>query len=430
MSDLGSLAILHGTVIDPSQNLEAQRDLLIENGRIVELAEAGKLRAKAGETIDAKGLIVAPGFIDPHVHLREPGQAHKETIASGTAAAAAGGFTSVCAMPNTTPVNDLPAITRWMQDPERGALVNVFPVAAATRGSQGEKLTNYAELKRAGAVAVSDDGKPILNDDIMRKALETAKKIGIPVMQHAEDTRISKHNPMHDGEIAFRLGLRGQPAESEWGLVERDITLARQTEAHVHVQHVSTAITLDVIREARQSGVEVSCEVTPHHLMFTDAELLGYDTNYKMNPPLRTEADRQALLRGLLDGTVDCLATDHAPHARFEKYVEFDRAASGITGLEIAFGVACSVLHQQNQMPLAQLVRLLSVNPARIVKLEGRGTLAVGAHGDVTIFDPKKRWKYDVTKTRSKSQNAPWDGLTMTGLVIYTIVGGRVVHGR
>ena len=265
-------------------------------------------------------------------------------------------------MPNTTPVNDLPAITRWMQDPERGALVNVFPIAAATRGSQGEKLTNYAELKRAGAVAVSDDGKPILNDELMRKALETARKLGIPVIQHAEDTRISKNNPMHEGEIAFRLGLRGQPAESEWRLVERDVTLARQTEAHVHVAHVSTAITLEVVREARQSGVEVTCEVTPHHFMFTDAELLGYDTNFKMNPPLRGEADRQALLRGLLDGTVDCIATDHAPHARFEKYVEFDRAAFGITGLEIAFGVACTVLHQQNKMPLAQLVRLFSVN--------------------------------------------------------------------
>ena len=430
MSDLGSLAILRGAVIDPSQNLEAERDVLIENGRIVELAEAGKLRGKASESIDAKGLIVAPGFIDPHVHLREPGQAHKETIASGTAAAAAGGVTSVCAMPNTTPVNDLPAITRWMQDPERGALVNVFPIAAATRGSQGEKLTNYAELKRAGAVAVSDDGRPILNDDLMRKALETAKKLGIPVIQHAEDTRISKNNPMHEGEIAFRLGLRGQPAESEWRLVERDVTLARQTEAHVHVAHVSTAITLEVVREARQSGVNVTCEVTPHHFSFTDAELLGYDTNFKMNPPLRSEADRQAMLRGLLDGTIDCIATDHAPHARFEKYVEFDRAAFGITGLEIAFGVACTVLHQQNKMPLSQLVRLFSVNPAKIVKLEGRGTLAPGVHGDVTIFDPKKRWKYDLSKTRSKSQNAPWDGTSMTGRVIYTVVGGRVVYGR
>ncbi len=264
----------------------------------------------------------------------------------------------------------------------------------------------------------------------MRKALEMAQKLGIPVIQHAEDTRISKNNPMHEGEIAFRLGLRGQPAESEWRLVERDVTLARQTEAHVHVAHVSTAITLEVVREARQSGVHVTCEVTPHHFSFTDEELLGYDTNFKMNPPLREEADRQALLRGLLDGTIDCIATDHAPHARFEKYVEFDRAAFGITGLEIAFGVACTVLHQQNKMPLSRLVSLFSVNAARIVKLEGRGTLAPGAHGDVTIFDPKKRWKYDLSKTRSKSQNAPWDGTAMTGRVIYTIVGGRVVYGK
>jgi len=285
-------------------------------------------------------------------------------------------------------------------------------------------------LKRAGAVAVSDDGRPILDDDIMRKALETAKKLGIPVVQHAEDTRLSKNNPMHEGEIAFRLGLRGQPSESEWRLVERDVTLARQTEAHVHVAHVSTAIALDVVREARESGVNVTCEVTPHHFMLTDVELLGYDTNYKMNPPLRTEADRQALLGGLLDGTVDCLATDHAPHARFEKYVEFDRAAFGITGLEVAFGLACTALHHERKMPLARLVALMSANPARLMNLEGRGTLAPGAHGDVTIFDPKKRWKYDVTKTRSKSQNAPWNGIAMTGRVIYTIVGGRVVYGR
>jgi dihydroorotase len=422
------VAILGGTVIDPSQNLEAARDLLIEEGRIAQLAEPGALAGSAAQTIVAKGLIVAPGFVDIHVHLREPGQAHKETIASGTAAAAAGGFTSVCAMPNTTPVNDLPAITRWMQDPERGAVVNVFPVAAATRGSQGEKLTNYAELKRAGAVAVSDDGRPVLDDHVMRKALEMAKRLDIPVIQHAEDTRISKNNPMHEGEMAFRLGLRGQPVEAEWRLVERDLTLARQTEGHVHVAHVTTAHALELIRRARRDGVPVTCEATPHHFTFTDDELAGYDTNFKMNPPLRGEQDRLALLEGLLDGTVDCIVTDHAPHARFEKYVEFDRAAFGVTGLEVAFGVACAALHHERHMPLATLVRLFSTNPAKIVRLEGRGTLALGAHADVTIFDPKKRWTYDLAKTRSKSRNAPWDGTAMRGQVTHTIVSGRLVY--
>ncbi|MGA2992429.1 MAG: dihydroorotase [Candidatus Korobacteraceae bacterium] len=428
MTKAGSLAVVGGTVIDPSQNLETARDLLIEDGRVSQLAEPGTLRG-AGQTIVAKGLIVAPGFVDIHVHLREPGQAHKETIASGTAAAAAGGFTSVCAMPNTTPVNDLPAITRWMRDAERGALVHVYPVAAATRGSQGEKLTNYAELKRAGAVAVSDDGHPVLDDDIMRKALELAKRLDLPLIQHAEDTRISHNNPVHEGEMAFRLGLRGQPVESEWRLVRRDLTLARQTEAHLHVAHVTTAISLDLIRQARRDGVQVTCEVTPHHFTFTDAELAGYDTNFKMNPPLRGEQDRAALLEGLLNGTVDCIATDHAPHARFEKYVEFDRAAFGVTGLEIAFGVACTALHHERGMPLAHLIKLFSANPAKIVRLEGRGTLAPGAYGDVTIFDPKKRWKYDLAKSRSKSRNAPWDGVSMQGCVTHTIVGGRVVYG-
>jgi len=424
----GSVAILGGTVIDPSQKLEAPRDLLIEDGRIAELAEPGALRGATAQTISAKGLIVAPGFIDIHVHLREPGQAHKETIASGTAAAAAGGFTSVCAMPNTTPVNDLPAITRWMQDAERGAVVNVFPIAAATRGSQGEKLTNYAELKRAGAVAVSDDGRPVLDDHIMRKALEMAKRFDMPLIQHAEDTRISKNNPVHEGEMAFRLGLRGQPLEGEWRLVQRDLTLARQTEGHVHVAHVTTAPSIELIRRARQEGVPVTCEVTPHHFTFTDAELAGYDTNFKMNPPLRGEPDRAALLEGLLDGTVDCIATDHAPHARFEKYVEFDRAAFGITGLEIAFGVACTALHHDGKMPLMRLVQLFSTNPAKIVRLEGRGTLAVGARADITIFDPKKRWTYDLAKSRSKSHNAPWDKTAMRGRVMQTIVGGQLVY--
>jgi dihydroorotase len=421
-----SLAIRNGTVIDPSQQLEGKYDLLLKHGRVAEVAAPGKLRGKSDETLDARGLIVAPGFIDIHVHLREPGQAHKESIATGTMAAAAGGFTSVCAMPNTAPVNDSAEITRWMLDPGRGAHVNVFPIAAATIGSQGVQLTDFASLQRAGAVAVTDDGKPILEDQVMRMVLLGAGKLKIPVIQHAEDTRMTAGAAMNDGLTAFRLGLRGWPVQAEALIVERDIALAAEIGAHYHVAHLSTAAALKAVRKAKRSRLRVTCEVAPHHFALIDEDVGEYDTNFKMNPPLRSRADREALLAGLADGAVDCVATDHAPHAAHEKNQEFDRAPFGITGLETALGLCISILHTGHKVPLRRVVELLSTNPARVMGLAGRGTLAAASHADVTIFDPAKKWTYHAAQSYSKSKNSPFDGRQLQGKAVATIVGGDV----
>lgn len=419
-----SLTIRNGLLLDPSQKIEGKYDVLLKDGRVAEVAQAGRLRGKGDETIDARGLVVCPGLIDIHVHLREPGQAHKETIASGTMAAAAGGFTSVCCMPNTSPVNDNPEITRWMQDPARGAHVNVFPIAAATLDSKGAQLTDFASLKRAGAVAVTDDGKPILQDHIMRQALLGAGKLGIPVIQHAEDTRMTEGAAINAGVTAFRLGLRGWPGEAESTLVERDIQLASETKAHYHVAHLSTAAALKAVRKGKRDRLRVTCEVTPHHFALIDENVGDYDTNFKMNPPLRSAADQEALLAGLADGSIDCIATDHAPHAHNEKNQEFDHAPFGITGLETALGLCVSILHQKQKLPLRRIVELLSSNPARVMGLQGRGTLAVGSHADVTIFDPAKKWAYHAAKSHSKSKNSPFDGWQLQGRIVMTAVGG------
>jgi dihydroorotase len=421
-----SLSIRNGFLLDPSQKLEGKYDLLLKDGRVEEIAPPGKLRAKGDENIDARGLIVAPGFIDLHVHLREPGQSHKETIASGTAAAAAGGFTSVCAMPNTAPVNDSPEITRWLLDPARGAQINVFPIAAATVGSKGVQLTDFAALQRAGAVAVTDDGKPILDDQLMRTALLGAGKLKIPVIQHAEDTRMTAGAAMHAGFTAFRLGLRGWPPEAESSLVERDIHLASETRGHYHVAHLSTAAALKAVRKAKRDRLNVTCEVTPHHFALIDEDVGDYNTNFKMNPPLRTRTDREALVAGLADGAIDCVATDHAPHALNEKNQEFDRAPFGITGLETALGLCVSVLHARHRIPLKRIIELLSTNPAHVMGLEGRGTLAKGSYADVTIFDPAKKWTYHATQSLSKSRNSPFDGWQLQGRVVATVVDGVV----
>lgn len=422
----GSLLIRGGRVVDPAQKLDAEFDLLLKDGRVSEIAPRGKLKG-GDETFDARGLIVAPGFIDLHVHLREPGQAHKETIATGTAAAAAGGFTSVCAMPNTSPVNDSAEITAWMRDPQRGALVNVFPVAAATVKSAGERLTNFAELHRAGAVAFSDDGKPLLADDLMREALRMAAQVRAPFIQHAEDTRMTAQASMNAGLHAFRLGLRGMPAEAEARIVERDINLAKPAGAHIHVAHLSTAAALKAVRRGKKEKIRVTCEVTPHHFTLTDGDIGDYDTNRKMNPPLRSAADREALIVGLADGSIDAIATDHAPHAYWEKSVEFDRAAFGITGLETALGLALAVLHARHNLPLKRIVELFSTNPAQIARLSGRGTLVKGAIADVTIFDPRRKWTFDASRSRSKSRNTPFDGFPLQGKVVATIVSGKIV---
>ena len=419
-----SLLIRGGRVVDPASGIDAVADVLLRDGKV---AAVGKVSEKADETFEAKGMIVAPGFIDIHVHLREPGQSYKESIATGTQAAAAGGFTSVCAMPNTVPVNDSPETTRWMQSSERGAVVNVFPIAAATIGSQGEKLTDFKALHAAGAIAVSDDGKPILDDRIMEDALRAAARVGIPVIQHAEDTRLTSGASMNAGPVSFRLGLRGMPVEAEAGVVGRDIELARSTKAHIHVAHISTADALERVKRARAAGVNVTCEVTPHHFVLIDENIGEYDTRFKMNPPLRSAGDRDAMIAGLLDGSLDCIATDHAPHARHEKEVEFDKAAFGIIGLETALAIALTELHHKRKVALKRIVELLSTNPAKIANLQHRGTLAVGSYADVTVFDPAKKWKFDVEKSKSKARNTPFDGRQFTGRVTATIVGGEIV---
>jgi dihydroorotase len=404
-------------------------DVLLEDGRVAEVAPPNKIRGKAEEQFDARGLIVAPGFIDIHVHLREPGQSYKETIATGTAAAAAGGFTSVCCMPNTQPVVDSPEWVSWIQSPERGAVVNVFPIAAATQGSKGAVLTDFRALQRAGAVAITDDGKPILNDEIMRETLRVAAELNLPVIQHAEDTRVTEGCSMNESPTSFRLGLRGMSASAETSIVERDIHLAQQfSGAHLHVAHLSTADALKAVRRAKSNKLRVTCEVTPHHFVLTDTAVGNYNTNCKMNPPLRSAADIDAIIAGLADGTIDAIATDHAPHALHEKVVEFERAAFGITGLETALGLAITHLHREHKISLARIVELLTAGPARVVDLKGRGTLAPGSHADVTIFDPKKRWTYEAEKSRSKSHNTPFSGEKLAGKVIVTIVGGAIVH--
>jgi len=423
-----SLLIQRGHLIDPAGGVDQEMDVLLRDGRVAEIAAPGKLRGQADKTLNARGLIVAPGLIDLHVHLREPGQSHKESIVTGTAAAAAGGFTSVCPMPNTIPVNDSVEITEWMLSPQRGALVNVFPIAAATVGSAGEKLTDFAELKRAGAIAVSDDGKPILDDRLMREALKTAARLKIPVVQHAEDTRATAGCSMNYGPTSFRLGVHGMPNSAESSVVERDIALARATKGHVHVAHLSTREALEAVRAAKRAKLRVSAEVTPHHFTLIDENVGEFNTHYKMNPPLRSTADRDALIEGILDGTIDVIATDHAPHAFHEKQVEFERAAFGITGLETALPLALTVLHHHFKLTLWRIIELLSSNPARIFNLSGRGTLVKGAHADVTLFDPKKKWTFDASQSLSKSRNTPFDGWNFTGRAVATIVGGKVMY--
>jgi dihydroorotase len=424
-----SLLIKGGHLIDPAAKINALMDLLLRDGRVAELAEPNKIRGGADEKFDAKGLIVAPGFIDLHVHLREPGQSYKETIATGTTAAAAGGFTTVCTMPNTQPVVDTPDWVVWLRQPERGAVVHVLPIAAATRGSKGGTLTDFSALQRAGAVAVTDDGKPILDDDVMRMALRLGAELNFPVVQHAEDTRVTENCSMHAGATSFRLGLRAMPASAEASIVDRDVTLAQQIrESRLHVAHLSTADALKAVRRGKRAKARVTCEVTPHHFTLIDENVGEYDTNFKMNPPLRSAADREAILVALADGTVDAIATDHAPHALHEKEVEFERAAFGITGLETALALAITKLHREHRIPLTRIVELFTSGPARVFDLGGRGSLARGSQADVTIFDPRKRWTFEAASSCSIARNTPFDGWQLTGKVVATIVAGKIVY--
>jgi dihydroorotase len=433
---MSSMLIRGGRLIDPAEGVDALKDVVLKDGRVVEIASTGKAKVDSGaEIIDASGMVVAPGLVDIHVHLREPGQGYKETIATGTAAAAAGGFTAVAAMPNTVPTNDSPEITRWMQAPERNAAIRVFPIGAATRGLNGEVLNDYAALKAAGVVAVTDDGHPILGDSTMREVLINAARNGLSVIQHAEDTRMTGGCSMNAGPTAFRLGLRGMPPEAEYGLVERDIRLVAEIARgnngrapHLHVAHTSTTQAVEAVRQARRNGLRVTCEVAPHHFLLTEEHVGAYNTNAKMNPPLRSAADRDAMIQGILDGVVDAIATDHAPHASHEKEVEFERAPNGITGLESALGLSLRWLHHEWGLPLNRVLSLLSAQPAALLNLKGRGTLAAGSFGDVVIFDPKQEWTFRAKDSRSKSKNTPFDGWTMQGKVLWTISEGRVVY--
>ena len=432
---MSDMLILNGRVIDPASGVDAARDVLLRDGRVAAVEQPGQLDGvAAAERLDASGLVVAPGLIDVHVHLREPGQTYKETIATGTAAAAVGGFTTVVAMPNTIPVNDSAASMAWMLDAARGSVVKLLAMPAATVGSMGAKLTDFAALAKAGAVGFTDDGKPVLEDEVMWAALVAAARVGLVVSQHAEDTRLTGGCSMNAGPVAFKLGLRGMTVEAEARIVERDIRLLQEIEKseglrpHLHVQHVSTARAMQAIRTAKAQGLQVTCEVAPHHFTLTDEAIGDYNTNAKMNPPLRAELDRQAVIAALLDGTADCIATDHAPHAAHEKEQEFERAPNGITGLETALGLALRVLHKDHGMPLARVMQLMSAEPAKIVKLTDRGLLAVGACADVVVFDPADAWSFAVQESRSKSRNSPFDGAAMLGRVKATICDGRVVY--
>ena len=422
------LLLRGGRVVDPSRGVDETLDVLLEGGRVARAA--AKLPAKGARVIDAAGLVVAPGFIDLHVHLREPGREDKETIASGTRAAAAGGFTAVCAMPNTSPVNDTAGITRAILEKatREGSGVRVHPIGAVTKGSRGEELAEYAELQEAGCVAFSDDGRPVASARMMRRALEYARGLGLPVIDHCEDPTLSEKACMNEGPVSTLLGLRGAPGASEAMVVERDVLLAELTGGHVHIAHISTAASLDSIRRGKARGVRVSAEATPHHLLLTDQLVKDsdYDTSTKMNPPLRSEADREALLEGLKDGTLDCIATDHAPHTVDDKRVPYEEAAFGIVGLETAVALALDRLVAPGLIDLARLVALFSTNPARAFGLPG-GTLAPGAPADVTLLDLRRRRSVDPERFRSKSRNTPFAGWSLQGWPVQTIVAGRVV---
>ncbi len=418
-----SCLLKNGRIIDPVGLVDRVGDLLVLEGVIAPTAAA----VPAGiRQIDCSGCWVVPGLIDMHVHLREPGEEYKEDIASGTRAAAAGGFTGVACMPNTKPVNDCAAVTSYILARARSASARVWPVAAVSHGSLGEELCEYGELKAAGAVALSDDGRPVVNSQFMRRAMEYAGDHGLLVISHAEEPALSRHGVMHEGVVSTRLGLRGIPAAAEAIMVYREIALAEEMGLPVHIAHVSTAMATGLIREARQRGVRVTAETAPHYFTLTDEAVSGYDTNAKMNPPLRSAADREAIRQGLADGTFDAIATDHAPHSPLEKELEFDLAANGIIGLESSLSLSLELV-RQGIIDARRLVELLSCNPARILGVPG-GSLGPGAVADITIIDPEREYVFTADCVKSKSRNTPFLSRSLRGRAVLTLLAGRTTH--
>jgi dihydroorotase len=425
------LLIANGHLIDPAENQNSGKNILIEDGVVTAWLGQNEAAPEDAEVYDATGLIVAPGFIDLHTHLREPGQEYKETIASGAAAAVEGGFSSVCCMPNTNPINDNGAITRFIiEQAYRANLANVFPIGAITKASDGSELAEMGEMKTAGIVAVSDDGRPVPNAGMMRRAMEYARDFDLTIVDHCEDKSLSSGGVMHEGRMSVLLGLKGMPALAEDIDAVRDCLLAEMTGAKLHIAHLSTKGAIEAVRRSKAQGLNVTCEVAPHHFTLTDEAVEGYDTNTKMSPPLRSKEHLEAILEAIADGTIDAIATDHAPHHLDEKNLEFDRAPFGITGLETAVGLAFSKLVHPGLITLPRLVEMFSTNPAKIFNLQRRGTLKVGSIADLTILDPDLKWTYKVSATKSKSKNTPFDNWKFTGAAVATIVGGKIVYQR
>ena len=422
------LLVRNGRVLDPASKTDALLDVLLDGEKIKELAPPGKISSPPGtEIFDATGLIVAPGFIDMHVHLREPGQESSETIETGTRSAARGGFTAVCCMPNTKPVNDNASITRFIIDKASKASVRVWPIGAASLGSKGENLAEIAAMKQAGIVAVSDDGKPIATAKLTRQVMEFCRSLDLPVIEHSEDVSLAAGAVMREGVTSTRLGLRGMPAAAESVCVARDVQLAELTGARLHVAHLSAKASLEQVRFAKQRGLEVTCEVTPHHFTLIDEDV-QYDSRFKMNPPLASREDREALIAGLADGSVDAIATDHAPHEPALKDVEFDKAPFGILGFETGVALALEQLVHAGKLSLLRMIELFTTGPAKILALERK--IASGQPADLTIFSTTYEWTYDVKQSPSKSRNSPFDGRTFRGAPMATIVAGKIVYRR
>ncbi len=417
------LCITGGRVIDPASGRDAAGEVYVADGVFVESLTAGQ--RKAAEVVDASGLVVAPGLVDIHVHFREPGQAHKETIGSGSRAAAAGGFTTVVCMPNTSPVCDNAGTIQLIQDKiRRNAVIRVHPTGCITLGMAGDQLAPLGSLKKAGVVAVTDDGLCVQSNEIMRRAVEYARMFDLPVMDHCQDASMTRGAVMNEGEWSLRLGLRGWPKAAEDIIVARNVILSETTGAHIHMQHVSSAFSVDILRRAKERGVCVSAEASPHHIDLTDDRLHDYNTDFKMNPPLRAEADRAALVEGLVDGTLDCIATDHAPHTPTEKDVEFDAAPFGIIGLETSLAVTLKVLYHSGRMTLPQVLGLMTHRGAEICRLPA-GALAPGRPADLVLFDPEEEWTVDPDTFESKARNCPWAGERLKGRVKGTYLAGR-----